>query len=77
MTKYTIKPLEWIEQSPQDFYASTPWGVYEVFRLGEDWWRMRPIFGQEEDAATTLEAAKLAAESHWRERVTRALEECR
>jgi len=76
MQTYTIRKLEWeYDASDELWRASTVPDDedYRVFSLpGTDWWTLRgpgrhPIKYKSDDAA------KLAAEAHWQERIRQAL----
>lgn len=82
---YRVKPLEWQEDRIDEddvvsFIAPTPFGDYYVEHyLPEErlfWGYCFDEYKDEEyENCESIEAGKLAAERHWRERIAGALEE--
>lgn len=66
---YRIKPLVW----PCDHFAVTSFGQYAIRELECEWWwnfNNHSTGG----SADSLESARAACESHWRQRIEAALE---
>jgi hypothetical protein len=66
---WTIKPLEW-RREPEDLWsAETVFGPYTVlYSLGRWYWT-----NEDWNPCDSLDAGKLAAEAHYRERLSQAL----
>ena len=80
-TLYRIKPLEWHDEAGQYWYATIPGinlGRYEIDVTSENHFKWYAPFGYVGGTVLrnepTLEAAKSAAESHYRQRLEKALE---
>lgn len=77
---YKIKPLEWQESTRDDWFAahaSVPFGRYSVTNYeGKVTWEycFDDCFDEETFEVASVEEAKAAAEAHWIERLSGALE---
>jgi len=75
MQTYTIRPLEWEYNHGIGTWFAKPMFQtveYRVWHLGGTWvWGQE--YGYKRHDAESLDAAKLAAEAHWQERIKQAL----
>jgi len=74
---YRVKPLVWIKKYKDDvvYYAESAIGRIEVYQLEKEWLFELSGGCVKTNYHDTIDAAKLAAESYYRERMMAALEE--
>ena len=72
---YRVKPLVWQTINEYFFRVNSIIGLIEVDYLTKDCWRWSVDNRDDGQHFVTLDAAKLAAETYYRERLAEALEE--